>query len=575
MKKTSSQNSYNPIEEYINDIKKYKITIGKNQKLAIKRYLELKKNKNYYLDLEEVNKIIDITNNLVLVTNGRIEHFKTRGFQNFILGNLVGWKYKESGLRLYNEAYIQLGRQNGKSLLLASLSIYFSSFDKFINSKIFCTATKMDQAKIVWSKIADFIKYNKILNKKYYKIQEHKHTITSLKKDNKIVALGRDTKSMDGFDSCLGIIDEYHSHKNNQMYKLILDGQINVPNSLIVAITTAGFNLSSACYKQYEDCVNILNGLVEKDTQFIFIADPDENDKLDSFKTWAKANPFLMYNDDYTTNKKLVSEFDVASNDAIRKQNEELLNFKTKKLNMWVQFSNNDYLDKERVKMCESDLSIQDMRGKSAILGIDLSSGGDLTSISLIFDVEDGKSFVYSHSFIPSENLERREQNTRIPYREWVNSGLLTLTPGFKTDYKVVLEHIKNIMEEYNITIKDTAYDPYGAGAWLQDLTDIVGSATSITQSARNLGSTVEDFKLSIDELSILYNKNDYLYKWCLANAKVVYNSFKEPKVVKGNKNEKIDPIISTINAWYLKYNNSEIVVDYNDEFDTWYEMFN
>ena len=573
----SSQNSYNPLDKFVEDIEKHNIPIGINQKLCIERYKALKENKDYYLDLEEVNRIINMTNKLTIVKNGRIEKFKTRGFQNFILGNIVGWKIKKTDLRLYKEVYIQVGRQNGKSLLISALSIYYSLFTKNRNSNIFCTATKQEQAKIVWDNIANFINYNPTLKTKYFKVQEHISTITSLNTKNRIRALGRDTKSMDGFDSVLSICDEYHMHPTDQMYKLLFDGQVNVDNSCIVAITTAGFDLNKPCYKQYQDCVNILNGLVSKDSIFIYIADTDKDDDIKDKNTWIKANPFLLLNEDYSYNKENSEKYKVAMEDALRKQGEEMTNFLTKKLNMWVQYTDNDYLNKEKIKECESELTLENMVGRSCYLGIDLSSGGDLTSIALVFPLEDNKKYIYSHSFIPVQRVLEQEFKSKVPYRDWISRGLLTATSssgGFKTDYKTILEHLRTLIEVFDVNIVGAGFDPYGAGAWLEDLTDLVGDATSITQSARNLGSTVEDFALSVDSGEVLFDKRNDLLKWSLANAKVEYNSFREPKVTKEKGNEKVDPVVSIIDAWYLLHNNLQEIANVNEAVDEWLELF-
>lgn len=69
-----------------------------------------------------------------------------------------------------------------------------------------------------------------------------------------IKALGRDTKSIDGFRPYLGIVDEYHAHKDNQMYKLLKGGTRNMKESLASVITTAGFNLNGPCYELYKYC---------------------------------------------------------------------------------------------------------------------------------------------------------------------------------------------------------------------------------------------------------------------------------------------------------------------------------
>lgn len=573
----NSQTLFNPLDQFVSDLDKYKIPLGKNQRLCIERYKDLKKDKRYYLDLEEVHKIINMTNKLTIVKNGRVEKFKTRGFQNFILGNIVGWKVKESGLRLYKEVYIQVGRQNGKSLLIGALSIYYSCFSKFRNANIFCTATKHDQAKIVWDNVANFIRYNPTLREKYFRIQEHVTTITSNLTRTKIKALGRDTKSMDGFDSVLSICDEYHMHPTDQMYKLLFDGQVNVDNSVIVAITTAGFDLSKPCHKQYEDCVNILNGLVNKDSIFIYITDPDKDDDIKDVSTWIKANPFLLLNEDYSINEKNLEKYQTAMEDAIRKQGEELINFMTKKLNMWVQFTDNDYLNKEKIKESASDMTLEDMRYKDVYIGIDLSSGGDLTSVGFVFLLDNNKKFIHSHSFIPEQRVLEHEIKSKVPYRDWIRRGLLTVTTtsgGYKTDYKAVLNYIKELVDKYELRIAGTGYDPYGAGTWMEDLTNITEEAISITQSARNLGSAVDDFKFSMDSGEVLFDKTNDLLKWSLANAKVEYNSFREPKVVKEKGQDKIDPVVALIDAWYLVYNKVQEIKDVNGAVDEWLEFY-
>lgn len=561
----------NPLDLYVINIFKYKVPIGTNQFLVIKRYLNLKKKREYYLDIQAVNDIISITNLLVIVKNSRIEKFKTRDFQNFILGNLVGWKIVKTGKNLYREGYIQLARQNGKSLLLAALAIYYSVFKSFRNARIFCAATKKEQAKIVWKNIKTFIENNKVLNKKYFKIKEHASLIIS-KFGNEIIALSKDSKSLDGFDSVLGIIDEYHAHKTEEVYKLISDGQIYVDDSLIIAITTAGPNLSYPCYHQYTYCKNILNEIVEKDSLFIFIADLDNKDKISNTNNWIKANPFICLNQDYSINEEGIKRINDEYKEALEKQGNTMNNFLTKKLNFWVQKSENDYLDKSKIKLNESFLTLEDMRGRDVYVGLDLSSGGDLTSIGMVFKLDDGTYYIHSHSFIPDEVIEKKERNSKAPYRDWIRRELITLTPGFKTDYKFILGYLRNILESYELNIVDIGYDPYGAGAFLSDLEEITDSITSVQQTARNLGSTVDDFRICFEGKIVKYNKSDDLLKWSLGNAKVVYNSFNEPKVVKENGDEKIDPVVSIIDAWYLMFNNSEYEQDVNDSFDEWYE---
>ena len=175
---------------------------------------------------------------------------------------------KGTGYRRYRTSYIQLGRQNGKSFLNGILGTYYGNFDGYNYGQIYCTATKADQAKIVFNEMVKFINSDDDL-KELFKVQEYKSTIICNITNSTIKALGRDTKSIDGFRPLLGIVDEYHAHKDNQMYKLLEGGIKKMKQALISVITTAGFDLNSPCYGLYEYCKNLLKGVFSNDTQFV------------------------------------------------------------------------------------------------------------------------------------------------------------------------------------------------------------------------------------------------------------------------------------------------------------------
>ena len=60
-----------------------------------------------------------------------------------------------------------------------------------------------------------------------------------------------------------------------------LEGGIKkLKSALISVITTAGFDLKSPCYKLYEYCRNLLKGVFENDSQFVYIAQLDTADDL-------------------------------------------------------------------------------------------------------------------------------------------------------------------------------------------------------------------------------------------------------------------------------------------------------
>ena len=67
-----------------------------------------------------------------------------------------------------------------------------------------------------------------------------------------------------------------------------------------------------------------------------------------------------------------------------------------------------------------------------AIGGADLSSTTDLTCATLIV-VKSGIRFVKQQYFIPTQKLEYKINDDRIPYDKWEKRGLVTLCEGFKS----------------------------------------------------------------------------------------------------------------------------------------------
>lgn len=565
------------VTQYALDVLEGKEIAGRYVKLACQRHIEdIEKSKldvyKYEFNIEKSLENIDFFENLRFTDGGPElvgKQVKLFGFQDFIIGSIFGWIEKGTGYRRFKKSYVQLARKNAKSLLNGGISIKLAGFDNYTNAQVYCTATKMKQARIVWEQASKFIKIEPDL-KELFKIKEHDAIIECEINGGKIMALGRDTGTIDGFDPHGGVIDEYHSHKTNQMIKLLEDGSVNQKESLISIITTAGFNLNGPCYKEYEYCVKVLEGGIQNDEYFIYIAQMDKEDDIWNSKNWVKANPLVA---------KLpqgIKNLERFAKEAKEKGGDDLRNFITKSLNVWYKFSENQFLNLDKWKECKSDLTIENFRGRECGLGLDLSSGGDLTSGVLEFVYEEKgeiKYFFHQHSFMPIKRLQEHIKTDTAPYDVWANERLITLTEtlgGYKTDYKYIINYYKEVIKEYNLKLKIIAYDPRNADTFLSDLEEFGVDCVEIIQSARNLHTPTEDFQLSVDSGAIKYNKKDGLFNFCGMNAVTVRNSFKEMKIDKEHRTERIDPIDAAIDIHKLmmikkenKININEVTEDY------------
>lgn len=552
------------VTEYAKLIVSGKKIAGRSEILACQRHLDdLKRSKtkefDYKFDVSESERAIDIANELTIIEGDEVQPLRTYGFQEFILGSLHGWKQKKTGYLRFREAYIQMARQNGKSFLAGTEAVERGGFDTYKEGRIICAATKQDQALLVWDEVRKFIQSDEQLGQ-LFKVTKSENTITSLVTGTVIKAIGRDTKSMDGFRSILAIPDELHAHKDNQVYKLLQGGQRRVKNGLILAITTAGFNLNSFCYEHYKFCKQVLEGVVTKESQFIFICEMDKEDDHWDYHNWVKANPLLLFNRDNTVNMEEVKTMSEVALEVKTKGGQDLVDFQTKWLNMWVTWRLGALVDLDKWKMCESDLTIEDMESRECYLGFDLSSGGDLTSIALIFVLEDNRIYVYSHSFMPSLRILEHEKSDEAPYREWTNKGLLTLTDGnfsLKTDYKYIIKHLKGLIEEHDLKIIGCGYDSHNASAFLSDLSELLDcDLIEVKQTASELNDATEDFRLSVKANQVLYDKRNKLLTWSIINSEVTQNSQGEIKVYKEKNESRIDPVDAVIDAWKVYFNN-------------------
>ena len=562
---------------------KNKKRFGEDARLAFKRHLDdLKRSKKnddtfpYVFDEEKAKEIIEFANKLTIAEGAGDEIFTCDDWQEFILGSLFGWVHKDTGKRRFTDSYVQVARQQGKSVLNAVLGMYCSNFCNYNYAQVYCTATKSDQAKIVLKEVIKFIDADADLSE-LFETKEYNGEVRCNLTQGIIKALGRDTKSIDGFRPYLGIVDEYHAHKDNQMYKLLKGGTRSMKESLVSVITTAGFNLNGPCYELYKYCRRVLRGIDVNDGQFIYIAQMDEKDDIWNPDNWIKCCPFTG------KDKELMSRMQTDAAKAKSMGGDELLDFMTKALNQWVTSSETAFIDLKDWEKCASGRTLDDFNGSAAYVGLDLSSGGDLTSLCIEMpyineDTEDKCYYIFSHSFMPKRRLqEHMDKEDNAPYVIWERENLLTVTTaggGVKTDYKTILKYLHEIVDTYELDLQAICYDPHNASAFLLDLEDFGCDLIEIKQSARSLNDATKDFQLEVKAHNIEYNEDDKLLTRSMNDAILSEpNSFGEIKIDKMIQKNRIDPCDAVICAHKVAMGVEVDDTDINDSVAAYLKM--
>lgn len=343
-------------------------------------------------------------------------------------------------------------------------------------------------------------------------------------------------------------------------------------------ITTRGDDLNSFC-KEFDDyAIKVLKGITTANDLFVDIYCLDENDDIWNEKNWIKANPFICLDEER------MNTFRSDAQTAKDMGGSELRDFLTKCLNMWVQNTDDQFVNTDKWKECGSSRTLKDFEGKECWVGLDLSSGGDLTTLALEFEESNENSekyYFYSHSFMPRGRLMEHIETDLAPYDVWESQELLTVTGGvndFKNDYKFIISHLKKLREKYNFKFKGIGIDPHNADGVLSDLEEFGCPVVLVTQSCKSLNDATCEIQLLVKSNNIEYNRSNELLTWSFCNAAIVRNSFDEIKVDKkpGQRFKRVDAVDACVDAHavLLKFKKKELI-SADDEMSKYLEYMN
>lgn len=575
---------YDRVTEYACKVVSGKIVAGELHVLACKRHLnDLKRQRTddfpYYYNPDKAIEIIDYAETLTIAEGTEPKPVRLLDSQAFDLGATFGWFKVSNDKRRFRRRYKSMARQNGKTFENGIMGTYIAGFGGYSYGKLFTVATKKRQARLAWEEMQKFIAIDPDLGE-YFNIKDYKSTIEALETFCTIEALSREAGLEDGFRSIYSSIDEIHQHRDNKIYKALYNGTRALDETLVSMITTRGDNLNSFCKEMDDYCVNILRGLATAEDFFVDIYCLDPTDDIWDPANWIKANPFIAAN---------AERFEILKTDAQTARDmggSDLRDFLTKCLNMWVQNTDDMFINAEKLQNCGSKRTLEDFKGRSCWVGIDLSSGGDLTTYSLEFPedyvTESGESkekyYLYSHSFMPKGRLQEHIETDLAPYDLWEQMELITVTGGdsdFKNDYKFIIRDLKQLKEEYDLTFLGIGIDPHNADGILADLEEFGCPVVIIIQSCKALNDATVDMQLLVKSEDIEYNENNELLTWSFLNAKTVRNSFDEIKIDKkpGSRYKRIDPVDACIDAHAcMLKNKTKEVVDVTSELDKYLE---
>lgn len=504
----------------------------------------------YIWQPEKSERILEYAETLTIAEGSEPKPVRLYPFQQFDIGAVFGW-HRLNGYRRFRRSYKSMARQNGKTFQNGIIGTYIAGFGGYNYGKLFTVATKKRQSRLAWEEMFKFIQIDPDLSELFI-VQDYKSLITAIETKCTVEALSREGGLDDGFRSIYTSVDEIHQHPDNSIYKAIYNGTRSLNETLVSMITTRGKGLNSFCHEMDEYCLGILSGAFKADDMFADIYTIDEDDDWQDESVWIKSNPMLAQTEQGLESLRTDAQTakDMGGSD--------LSDFLTKCMNIWVRQTDTQYIDIEKWNKCGSERTLADFKGRKCFVGIDFSSGGDLTTIALEFPLDDGGDYFYTHSFMPRGRFEEHIDRDLAPYDIWEKDELLTVTGGtmdYKNDYKFIVKHLWNLKTENDLEFMGIAYDPHNADGILSDLEEFGCDLLMVTQSAKFLNDATVDLQLNVKSESVEYDKRNELMSWSFVNAHIVKNSFGEMKVDKEPKSlrKRIDPVDACVDAHVLR----------------------
>lgn len=545
--------TYNPIREYLAEIEKGEVVSRKVYKVYKEqiRIIDDPESEWEYSP-KRANHAIEFIENYCRHSKGKMggKRLTLELWEKALIAAAFGIVHKITGLRKYRQVMLVVGRKNGKSTLAAAVGLYLQVADGELGAEVYACATKKDQAKIIWLEAKKMVKKSPSL------LRRIKPKVAELEaefNDSYFRPLGSDSDTLDGLNVHGGLLDEIHAWKTKDLYDVIVDGTSAREEPMIFITTTAGTIRESIYDILYDEAVMLINGYGSeegyRDETFLpIIYELDARDEWTDENCWKKANPGLGT---IKNTANLKSKVEKAKENGLLVKNLLCKDFCIRETSTeaWLSFEelNN-----------EARFSVEKLKPRYGIGGVDLSSTTDLTAAKMIFKVpDDPHIYVLSKYWLPEELLDQRVEEDKIPYDLWRDQGYLDVVPGNKIHPRYVTEWFVNISEELDIYPYYIGYDAWAAEYWVEEMSETFGKENMIPvhQGKKTLSTPMHRLKADLSAKMIVYNNNP-IDKWCLSNTAVDIDKNGNIQPHKGkNQRRRIDGAAALLDAYTVLYN--------------------
>lgn len=456
------------------------------------------------------------------------------------------------GRRLTRIAYLQIARKQGKSELAAAIALYLLGFDGEASPQVYGAAFDREQAGIVYKVAADMVERSTVL-RDYFKVYRGTKRIVCTKGASAggfYHAIPADAAGSHGFNASAIVVDELHTQRDSRLIDVLETSMSAREQPLMFAISTAGHDRESICYRWYSKAKQVQAGLI-RDKAFVgrvyelpeatSFEDIAETDRGGHFKRekdlWPLANPSLAG-----------QPGGFIRPDEIRRQVRDALHFPAAQnkvmnlhFNVWTQ-AESRWFSRHAWDAC-GGLVIEDrLKGRACWGGLDLASTKDFNALVYVFPWDRDEGFdVLCRFWTNAEAVETRA-DMRDQMGEWQRGGFLAVTPGDCTDYNAIKAQI--MADATAFDVRSIAFDRFLALPLVLPLQESGIEMVPVGQGTRSMNAPAKLLETLIANATLNHGGNPVL-RWMADNCSLESDYEDRIKPSKKKSTEKIDGIVA------------------------------
>lgn len=505
------------LEDYCDDVLGGRVPACRKLRAVCGRLLEWVREPygGWHFDPDAAERPVDFIERFCKVPSGRLgAPLALEPYEKAWIESIFGF-VDGGGLRRFLEAFIAVGRKNGKTSISAAIELYMLMADGEGSPQVYNAANSSDQAELGYRAVQKMVMQSKDLSKHVRKRADDLYCDLNM---GYIKPLAANTSTLDGLDVHLAVIDEIHAMRNRDIYDLLKQGTGSRSQPLILQITTNGFVRGSIFDSQYDYASRWLSGEVRDDRFLPFVYELDDRSEWEDEGCWAKANPGLgtVKRTDYMRAQVAKARSDPSYLPTVMTKD---FNLPENQSVAWLTYE--ESVNEETFEVEGFDY---------AVLGFDAADTVDLTAAKLLMmRAGDERIYELSMYWIPeavllaSDARGDRKGRDGVPYRQWVDRGLMRTTPGNVVPKNVAVEWATEVMAEHDIYVFAAGIDPWHIDDRTREgLEQLCGKERLVTvrQGAKTLSRPMFQMRADLAAGRIVDNHNP-INEWCRMNVAV------------------------------------------------------